>query len=394
MRRVPILCLATLLASGCWDSGTGSKTTDSGASFQPWAGLGYTNKVVLLSAPGRSGPEFLTVQEALFFNQDSGVSSLRLQPDGNPLAAYDLDRRIEIPWLDSELLIDSRHATSTVSFLFLNRTPRSVNEKGILTTLDLTKCPDLSAHSFAGPAGSTNSISAIVRSGRYTFLIDTGTRRGTGVALLRTEPISDFNLDVPAAGCHAFDIQSSADAFAAKWVQLLDTSAFGSLVVSNAVATDAGIYILVTGYPPDSSLGSAISYLAFLDTMGTKTVLDSSNSLGTFSSLVSHRGEVYALGTFGGVTKLSYPTWTPAIIQSGNPGFTSNCEEVQGRCILHTGEEILDFDPDVGTISPIALQGLAGNSITGVVQYRDTVYVSTLSGVFTKPLARFFDPAP
>jgi hypothetical protein len=51
----------------------------------------------------------------------------------------------------------------------------------------------------------------------------------------------------------------------------------------------------------------------------------------------------------------------------------------------------IQFLPTEITLRPIISDALINNRITSIFEYRDTVYVSTLSGTFKKPLVEFFE---
>ena len=75
------------------------------------------------------------------------------------------------------------------------------------------------------------------------------------------------------------------------------------------------------------------------------------------------------------------------------PAFAGDCMAVnQQQQILMPYYKYDPITPSSVTATELDNTGLAGNQITSVAAFRNTVYVSTLSGVFTKPVRTFLTP--
>lgn len=113
---------------------------------------------------------------------------------------------------------------------------------------------------------------------------------------------------------------------------------------------------------------------------------------GAFNDIIESNDTYYALseqGLFFSVDKGL--NWT--FIENIDRYFLSaNYSEVQGHKIAYINDQIwkIDFSKQGMQIEELDNKGLVSNHITSIAQYDGYVFISTLSGVFTKPLDEFF----
>ncbi|NID13127.1 hypothetical protein [Fibrivirga algicola] len=108
-------------------------------------------------------------------------------------------------------------------------------------------------------------------------------------------------------------------------------------------------------------------------------------------------GTVYGVTTANtGTLKLAKSTdqgatWSIIIDQLPDAYRTFTYKTVGDKLIAAYNSQLFQLTITPTTLSTVELDntGLYGNRITSVAQFRNTVYVSTLSGVFTKPVRTF-----
>ncbi len=114
----------------------------------------------------------------------------------------------------------------------------------------------------------------------------------------------------------------------------------------------------------------------------------------------TYNGVLYGL-TYSGGTSLQLlastdqgSNWSVLTGQLPDDYARLNYKVVNNRLIASYYSQLLQIDitPTSLTITELDNTGLAGNSITSVAAFRNTVYVSTLSGVFAKPIRTFLNP--
>ncbi|MGD1840614.1 MAG: hypothetical protein ACFB0B_06920 [Thermonemataceae bacterium] len=129
--------------------------------------------------------------------------------------------------------------------------------------------------------------------------------------------------------------------------------------------------------------------------MGTYKVKDS----GELTKVLDERlyrifkvdGQIFGFGWQEMYTSSDGLSWTK--IADIDPVFQSiNMVEIEGRTIGHRTDQIFLFTIEDNTLSIVELtnEGLEGNQITSVAAFNGKVYVTTLSGVFTKSIEDFF----
>ncbi len=102
-------------------------------------------------------------------------------------------------------------------------------------------------------------------------------------------------------------------------------------------------------------------------------------------------GQIFGFGWQEMYTSSDGLSWTK--IADIDPVFQSiNMVEIEGRTIGHRTDQIFLFTIEDNTLSIVELtnEGLEGNQITSVAAFNGKVYVTTLSGVFTKSIEDFF----
>lgn len=389
LRLLPLL--ATVLLSGCFESAS-SASPEVSSGFVPSPSFQFDSKIVLRSEPGRFGPMFLET-----YWLDMKVSSgSRTQIGGNfPFGAVDAST----PWIDSDLWIDYRVGTPTIEFWNLDAVSDGVASPmpGIL---QLEECGTVPPTVFkAAKDSGVNPIEhqRILRVGRYAFLLAQNfagykTISRPGIALVKMGSSM-----TTANGCTGFDQAGSA--FGVKWLDLHpyesglgDSGSYRGKFLA-ATESDSGIFLSYWTQGDSATPDRFRMYLAFVDTAGRSRILDSSTT--SFYAALFRQGNriwavddgsrVYNIPEAGGRPLPRSGTWSLSI--------AAQCNIVQGRCVLSSMDRLYSLDTSNFVLQPLSNTGLAGNTITGVVQSKDTVYVSTLSGVFTKPVSRFFDPA-
>ncbi len=120
----------------------------------------------------------------------------------------------------------------------------------------------------------------------------------------------------------------------------------------------------------------------------------------TFLNLFTFNGTVYGVTTANtGTLKLATSTdqgasWTILADQLPDAYRLFNYKTVNNQLIATYNSQLFQLTFTPTTLSTVELDntGLYGNKITSVARYRNTVYVSTLSGVFTKPVRTFLTP--
>jgi hypothetical protein len=360
---------------------------DQSAAFQPLSAMTPLDKTVLQAAHGKNGPIFYTL------NNLSTVAPI--PPDYGDIVHQAASGELFSPyrpWIDSEVRITLKKDAPRVDFIWFHpNPPQTIWDSDV----SLSLCPDLPDTLFRNPAlANTNPAlgGSALRVGRYLFLFSQVTDQKTrGVILLRRNALMDtahFPRPIHES-CGSFS-ETNSD-LSAKWIELGQAS-IDTFKTTSAVATRSGIWLLY------STFLSSNQRLAFVDTFGVKTVVDS-QSFGIpahfyYFRLLGFQGRAWALANEGLVTLPSTPI-TPSTVQ---PLFlydflASPCAEVAGKCIQYHGSELRSLDLTEYKQINLDNTGIQDAWITGVVQYKDTVYVGTLSGVFTKPVARFFDPA-
>ncbi|HXP89743.1 MAG TPA: hypothetical protein VN931_02325 [Fibrobacteria bacterium] len=393
MRTVRLSALAlSMFLAGCWDSGTGAKPASS--SFAPYTGLVFSDKIVSRSAPGSFGPIFLSTNGLLV--KDSTGTTYTF---GGYFPYGELN--LSTPWIDSEMFIDYESGSPTIAFWDLHD-PHDAATAGPRKLIDLSQCPELPPRVFQAAKDSgfdPIEDGFILRVGRYAFLItqlygsqDAISRAGVVLARMG-------DLSATGNGCGGFaDLTAS---IGAKWIDLHgfqlglgDTTHVRGKFLA-AAPSSSGIFVSYWTQGDSATPLLDRDYLAFIDTLGSTRILDSS-TISYYYSMWSFHGKTWTLPYQGtAVYALPSPTGAPIQVASASiSGAVLPCFDVGGRCVLHSLDKLYLLDSTSFTSKPLDASGLEGDAITGVVQYRDTVFVSTLSGVFTKPLARFFDPVP
>lgn len=87
-------------------------------------------------------------------------------------------------------------------------------------------------------------------------------------------------------------------------------------------------------------------------------------------------------------------TWTTIATNLPDDYWRLSYRTVQNQLIATYNSQLFRLTITPTTLTSVELDntGLEGNRITSVAQFRNTVYVSTLSGVFTKPVRTFLTP--
>lgn len=264
---------------------------------------------------------------------------------------------------------------------------------------------------------------AILRSSRYAFFNIESLNGGLLLVRMATSP--GIHL-VPNKGgyadCKDLDSGATEDAFATKWIPLHRATTSPSNIqittVRSATSINAGAFVyydlfVYIGYGDSLNKGAkgtlSGQFLSFIDTLGNETILDSSvriqdstskiiaqtSTRYNYINLTTFQDIAYAFTNEGLVRLGVVPSdiHYQGRIQSAPTAYFPKCYEVNGMCVLIGLDSLWALDPTTAREMPLDNQGLKTNKITGVVQHKDTVYVSTLSGVFTKPVSRFFEPA-
>ncbi|RYF70945.1 MAG: hypothetical protein EOO39_14815 [Cytophagaceae bacterium] len=120
----------------------------------------------------------------------------------------------------------------------------------------------------------------------------------------------------------------------------------------------------------------------------------------SFLNLFTFKGVVYGITTANtGTLKLAASTdqgntWSILVDQLPDAYRLFNYKTVNNQLIATYNSQLFQLTITPTTLSTVELDntGLYGNKITSVAQFRNTVYVSTLSGVFTKPVRTFLTP--
>ncbi|MEZ0539409.1 hypothetical protein [Fibrella arboris] len=119
-----------------------------------------------------------------------------------------------------------------------------------------------------------------------------------------------------------------------------------------------------------------------------------------FLNLFTFKGTVYGITTANtGTLKLASSTdqgntWSILVDQLPDAYRLFTYKTVNDQLIATYNSQLFQLKLTPTTLSPVELDntGLYGNKITSVAQFRNTIYVSTLSGVFTKPVRTFLTP--
>lgn len=393
MRLLRILGLAALLGLvGCFESDL-SVGTVSEQGFVLSDRARFDSKIVLRAAPGKYGPMFLETYGLV------GADSTGTTYQFGGLFPYGLINP-STSWIDSELWVDYLVGSPTLVFWDL-RSLFHATEYGAENWLDLDLCEDLPKSVFeTAKANGQNPVEhhPLLRVGRFIFATAQNPGFGhmsvsrSGLALVRMGDLSS-----QVGGCSRFEEADAA--LAAKWIDLPpynfnpgDASQIMGRITS-VVESDFGIYVSywLQGAPETPNMYRY--YLASIDTAGTPRILDSSTTTyytdlfrsGSRAIAINDRSDLFELTSSDAhPTPLPYK-WSPTTYPA--------CRAIEARCVLTASDRLYVMDSMTFEVRALDATGLEGNQITGVVQYKDTVYVSTLSGVFTKPVARFFDPA-
>lgn len=120
----------------------------------------------------------------------------------------------------------------------------------------------------------------------------------------------------------------------------------------------------------------------------------------SFLNFFTFNGTVYGVTTANTSTlKLAASadqgnTWSILVDQLPDAYRLFNYKTVNNQLIATYNSQLFQLTITPTTLSTIELDntGLYGNKITSVAKFRNTVYVSTLSGVFTKPVRTFLTP--
>lgn len=393
MRLLKILGLSSLLGLvGCFDS-----TASVGSSSSPGFVLShrylFDAKIVLRSAEGRWGPMFL-MTHGLSIRDSSGD---RYRIGG--LFPYGVVET-NTPWIDMDLWVDYQAGMPRLDFWDL-RSPYQAAARGTTNWIDLDQCADLPKSVFqTAKATGQNPVEhhPLLRVGRFVFATAQNPGFGVmsvsrpGIALVRMGDIA-----TRVGDCSRFE--ESDAALAAKWIDLPpykfdpgDTTRISGRITS-VVEADFGVYVSYWLQGAPETPNSYRYYLTSIDTSGNARILDSSlakpfNSLfraGRRILAIRERQDLFELNTAA-----SAP---PQPLQRTWKGLAHPpCRDIEGRCVLATADHLYLMDSSTFDLQELDTKGLETNQITGVVHDQDTVYVSTLSGVFTKPLARFFEP--
>lgn len=392
MRFVKFLAFATILGlSGCLDSTSSVASTPSPGFVLSQRYL-FGDKIVLRAASGNSGPMFL-MTGGLNVADSTGTT---YELGGTfPYGAVDA----ATPWIDADLWIDYQVREPRISFWDLSNPFRSA-AYGAANWLDLSQCPDLPKSVFqAAKDSGVNPVEhqSILRVGRFVFLPVQnywGLRSISrpGIALVRMGDISQ-----QTSICSKYDDANAA--LASKWIDLhpyrfdvTDSARIQGKFLS-AVQSESGIYLSYWTQGDSISPDKDRTYLAFLDTTGNMRILDSSTT-SYYAKLFTFGKKTWAIRDGGEISELPSPTASPIKKNATWNGLAAPpCRDIQGQCVLHAADLLYTLDTATFAIKSIDASGLGGNQITGVVQHKDTVYVSTLSGVFTKPVSRFFETA-
>ncbi len=83
-------------------------------------------------------------------------------------------------------------------------------------------------------------------------------------------------------------------------------------------------------------------------------------------------------------------TWQ--VQATGFPARQLHFFELEDQLCFHVYSQIATVDLDTGTIEELDNAGLEGHEITSVTEYAGKVWVTTLSGMFIKPIENFFTP--
>lgn len=391
MRLVKFLAISSILGlSGCLDSTSSAASTPSPGFVLSQRYL-FDAKIVLRAAEGRWGPMFLmtgglNVADSTGTTYELGGTF----PYGSVDAAT--------PWIDKDLWVDYDAGMPRLAFWDL-RSPFQAAAWGVTNWVDLDRCEDLPKSVFqAAKDSGVNPVEhqSILRVGRFAF-VPVQNYRGhltisrPGIALVRMGDISQRT-----STCSKFDDANAV--LAAKWIDLhpyrfdlTDSTRIQGKFLS-AVESESGIYLSYWTQGDSITPDKQRTYLAFLDTTGNMRILDSSTT-SYYAKLFRFGQKTWAIRDGGEISELPSPTASPIKKNMTWKGFAAPpCRDIQGRCVLHAEDLLYTLDTATFAIKPLDASGLGGNQITGVVQHKDTVYVSTLSGVFTKPVSRFFDP--
>lgn len=394
MRSLKFLAISSILClSGCLDS-TSSVASAPSPGFVLSPRYLFDAKIVLRAAEGRWGPMFL-MTHGLSIHDSSGA----LHQFGG-LFPYGMVNT-GTPWIDKELFVDYQTGRPTLSFWDL-RTPFKAASLGTTNWIELDQCEDLPKSVFQTAKENGQNPTEhhpLLRVGRFVFATAQNPGYGrmsvsrTGVALIRMGDLSK-----KVGECSRFE--ETDEGLAAKWIDLppykFDTGDTTKIMgrILSAVESDFGIYL--TYWLDDTPANPNLYryYLASIDTAGVARVLDSS-LLKPITQLIRVGGRILALGQENSVFELN-PRSNSApvpLARLWKIWAFPRCYDVEGRCVLSSSDKLYLFDTSSFETRSIDATGLETNVITGVVSHQDTVYVSTLSGVFTKPVSRFFDPA-
>lgn len=403
MRSLKFLVFFAFLSlAACFDSTTESQSaTDSPSlTFRLWSPMNGLNNVVLQAARGEKGPIFRTIAGLQYLTSDG---QFLMGSNTNPtedLTSDDFDQAIygnlfssNRYWIDSQVSIHLEPTSSRVDFIWSHPSPpQSIWS----SSLDFSLCPDLPSELFLAPVAANSNPGAggsIIRVGRYVYLFSQmNGQKAQGVILLRRNTMMDTAHFPRAANESCGSFSETKSDLSSKWIDL-DENSKNAFKTISAVPTASGIWLYYT-----SPLPSSANRLAFIDTLGTKTIVDSSSpgNPGKFIyfGLIGFQGRAWAWVNEGLVnltSSSSKPSTTTPLFLSDV--LKSKCAEISGKCVLYQRSQLqfLDFNDNAAVM--LDNVGLQDAVITGVVQHQDTVYVSTLSGVFTKPVSRFFEPA-
>lgn len=149
------------------------------------------------------------------------------------------------------------------------------------------------------------------------------------------------------------------------------------------------------------ALGSAGDYFLVSTSSGTFRIAPDGTYLRSypyaFLKLFTFNGTMYGITTANaGILKLAASTdqgitWSILADQLPDAYRLFTYKAVAGQLIASYNSQLFQLTITPTTLSAVELDntGLYGNRIMSVAKFRNTVYVSTLSGVFTKPVRTF-----
>lgn len=401
------LVTALLALSGCFEesSSPSAPVVPSFTEFQPAMSM---DKVALDAYPGDTAPIFLTMRGLLtgvpgFQTTILGTSNtLGLQNRFVPWPDWNTGH--QKPWVDSEVWVDGLTDQPVISFRWLR--------DASFTTLPLRQCQDLPTWLVAEALEDRKNFlggGATHRSGKFIFAFAGGLGEDAGYIVMRVDP----RLVGPGiAECSSPGVKDQLFTIPTRWVPLntglapglraYETTHLSSIPVAGGILAHYRQMIFDTTQGIPGTSVADVSRLSFIDTNGVETVLDSSNNMAgvntrfDYVKLFNFRGESY-VGARQGLVGIDVAARSVQMVRTGTlfqPPFHNlnyGTAEVQDKLIIFGYHEIVASDMTAWTVQHLSLAGLDSNFITGVVQNGDSVYVSTLSGIFIKPVAKFFE---